>query len=385
MSADYQFPLDLLSSPIKDRIAYFEEKVIGHLIQLNVFDQILEAIDELPLGSFIFVYGPTGVGKTTLISRVVKELIIKYEQEMIKDLDFMPVVSTQIASIDTIFYIRDYYKRCLLAMHEPMLEKKIMSERKIRKDYPSIPAEWIPQGRNADKSDLRGALEKALIGRKVRFYLIDEAQHVITGSSGRSAIAHLNTLKSLANITDVTHVLFGTYELITDGLNGQMNRRSESIHFHRYRLDVEDEMDEFKTLICKFQQHMPLEVQPDLADLTDYMYVHTLGCVGILKNWLNRALRRTLRQKEQILTKSILDQTALPNRKLNQLAREIREGEAFLKDVDTLDEVDLLLKRGKSGTSTPPSPEKGKTDGKKNKPGTRKPGRDGVGNNAETE
>ncbi len=39
---------------------------------------------------------------------------------------------------------------------------------------------------------------------------------------------------------------------------------------------------------------MPVEETPNLIPYWEYCYERTLGCIGILKNWLTRALKDAL-------------------------------------------------------------------------------------------
>ena len=54
--------------------------------------------------------------------------------------------------------------------------------------------------------------------------------------------------------------------------------------------------------------------------------------MGVLKSWLNRALADAIAHEAVTLTRRHLDRQALPTRTLLNLAREITEGEAVLRD-----------------------------------------------------
>ncbi|MBL1211524.1 hypothetical protein [Geminocystis sp. GBBB08] len=60
------FPLELLKSPITQRIAYFENFTVAHPKLRKVYKTLMRTISEPAGASFIFVYGASGVGKTTL-------------------------------------------------------------------------------------------------------------------------------------------------------------------------------------------------------------------------------------------------------------------------------------------------------------------------------
>lgn len=62
-------------------------------------------------------------------------------------------------------------------------------------------------------------------------------------AGGHQMLQQMNWIKSIANITNTTHVLFGTYELLNCcSLSGQLSRRSEDIHLPRYHRVVLQKM-----------------------------------------------------------------------------------------------------------------------------------------------
>src|SRR3989304_9628642 len=96
-------------------------------------------------------------------------------------------------------------------------------------------------------------------------------------------------------MTGTPHVLIGTYEL--PGLankSAHLTRRSIEIHFGRYHVESAEDLLAFKSVLLTFQRHLPLAVEPDLVGRHEYLYEGSVGCVGVLKNWLNRALAAVL-------------------------------------------------------------------------------------------
>ena len=71
---DYAFPRDLLGQPPEARLGYFKSFTIAHPLLKEADAALKQAIQEPAGWSLIFVYGPTGVGKTTLRRRVEKQL-----------------------------------------------------------------------------------------------------------------------------------------------------------------------------------------------------------------------------------------------------------------------------------------------------------------------
>lgn len=61
-----EFPAYLLDQSISERVAYFENYKVNHPKLQQVFKLVIDSIYKPDGASLIAVYGPTGVGKTTL-------------------------------------------------------------------------------------------------------------------------------------------------------------------------------------------------------------------------------------------------------------------------------------------------------------------------------
>jgi len=142
--------------------------------------------------------------------------------------------------------------------------------------------------------------------------MIDEAQHLSKMASGRRLLDQLDVVKSIANQTRIVHVLFGTYDLLAfRNLNGQLSRRSLDVHFPRYRAESASERQVFINILQSFAHHMPLAEPPDLAANWELLYERSIGCVGILKQWLMRALYSVLRCGGKTIARKDLEAQAL--------------------------------------------------------------------------
>jgi hypothetical protein len=321
------FPRALTSQPIEVRRRYFETKVVAHQHLEQVYEALLHAV-RYPAGtSLIWVVGPTGVGKTTLLQRLVKQLIEDAAHDPATTPGHMPAVLMEAASPDTgNFSWKDYFTRALIAADEPMLADKITYDvRGIHRD-----------GRTVTALDLRRVFEKCLQQRCPRAFIVDEAQHLKKMMSGRRFLDQMDTLKSLANMTSTVHVLVGTYDLLgLMNLNAQLARRSVEIHFPRYHIDQPEDLKEFKKLLRTFQRHLPLAKEPDLESHYVYFYERCLGCTGMLKTLLNKALGAALEQQKQTLVPKLWEQFAEPPHKLKEMLHEVREGEKRLHEQES--------------------------------------------------
>ncbi len=323
-----KFPSDLLDQSISDRVAYFENYKVNHPKLQEVFKLVMDSIRKPDGASLIAVYGPTGVGKTTLRLGIEKKLIEEALPELEKDRGKIPVIGIEaVAPESGNFNWKDYYTRALIALEEPLIEHKVFFDYNIpgirRNDEGVV---LIKQSTSAAK--LRQALEKALFHRHPDIFFVDEAQHLSKMSSGQKLQNQLDCLKSLANMTGVIHGLFGTYELlIFRDLSAQLSRRTIDIHFPRYKPNNPQDLKAFKSVLLTFQRHLPLHQEPDFVSKWDYFYERSLGCVGILKDWLTRTLRDALEQGENTITEKHLKRRAWSVSQCKRMLQEIEEGE----------------------------------------------------------
>lgn len=319
-----------LNAAIKRKLNSFRLYTVSHPLLVSAYAKLRKALKEPAGKSLIFIYGPSGVGKTTLRiyteNKIIEELSVTLEENRGQ----IPVVSLElVAPSNGDFSWKDYYKRALYALEEPLVDYKYNHSENSKyfnkSDYSII-------GSKPTANDFRLALEKALYYRCPIAVFLDEAQHLSKMSSGRRMQDQLDSIKSLANMSNTMHVLIGTYELLPlCNLSAQLSRRSYNIHFSRYTLNKED-ITSFKSVIYSFQKNLPLLEEPNLVQHWDFIYERTLGCVGILKDWLTQALNDTLNEGEETIDISCLERNALSVKQCEKLLNEIVEGESEIRE-----------------------------------------------------
>jgi hypothetical protein len=323
------FPPDLLTQPPAARLAYFRGLTIGHPALANAYCELRCALRDAAPGALIFVAGPAGVGKTTLLQRVARELTAALLPELAHDPARLPVVLLEAVAPEAgSFNWKDYFHRLLVALAEPLPEHKLLVAPASHATQSQTPR---PTGAHAASAKLRWAAEQALHHRRPLAVLVDDAQHLATLSSGRKLLDQLNTLKSVANLTRTTHVLAGTYELLAfRNLSGQLSRRSWDVPLERYRATQEQERQAFINTLWTFQQHLPVTSAPDLVQEWDFYYERSIGCIGILKDWLTQALAVALHNGREIMTRRDLESRALSVAQAARMLTEALEGERQL-------------------------------------------------------
>ena len=335
------FPDELLQRSPSERLAYFRSYTIAHPQLKAVSEALRRAIQEPGGASLIFVVGPTGVGKTTLRLRIEQELKQRFLAVSGPEPGRIPVVGFEAAAPDSgNFNWKDYYRRALRALEEPLIDYKLDRPMPVRNGT----GEWTAAARVCSP-ELRQALEQALRHRRPAAVLIDEAQHLTKIASGRRLSDQLDCLKSLASLTGCVHVLIGTYELLPcRNLSAQLSRRSLDIHFRRYRIDSPDDVVAFQRVIFTFQRHLPLAQEPELWRDWEFCYTHSLGCVGILKDWFARALADVLDRGAPTLTRADLERCTWSLDQCLTTARDTLDGESvFIEKLETANRLRQLL------------------------------------------
>lgn len=355
MQPQTNFPEDLLLQPISSRIAYFKDYTIAHPKLIEAGRKLMHSIREPGGAALIFVFGPTGVGKSTLLKRLTQKLLQEALPLMDVDKGYIPIAGVEVKTPeDSNFDWNDFYIRALMALEEPMIEKKI--------------------NRTGTKLKLRLALESALRNRHPDAFYIDEAQNFGKVASGRKLQDQADCLKSLANLAQTRFILCGTYELLPlRNLSGQLCRRSHSIHFPRYLADSAQDLKAFRSALLTLQNHLPLPEPPDLVEHWEFCYEQSMGCIGILKDLLLRTLSTALERDEGntvTLKLKDLEQRAWSLEECLVMLREAKEGEQNLANQsDARDEFRTSL-----GLHKTTSRQSGESNKSSNEKSTRKAG-----------
>ncbi len=377
------FDRTLLLQPPEVRQEYFEQRcLIEHPRLLEALGAILEAIcapgEEVLTrrpGTMVLVIGPARVGKTTLIHLLEERLLAYAVARMRTDPHFIPFASITAPEAGSgRFDWIDFYRPVLRQLGNPFV------------DSPTHPIRT---------RQMREATEAAYLERKPLAIIVDEAHHLAEATRGSRLQSQLHHLKNFENTTGVSHILVGTYEMRPfRKVNPQLACRSIDVHFPRYDMTKEPDCLIFKSILWALQRQLPVDEEPLLAEKHwEFLYARSIGCIGLLKLHLNRALNRSLKEGAHTLTLDHLRQTAMSDVRVKLALRNALESEAEFVEAEDADEQLLTLLRkplprpsspAKQGQDErdqkPPSPASGNQ-----KPGKRAPGRDSMGVKAEEE
>ncbi len=363
------FPSALLTQPNGARQEYFEQHcLIEHPRLLETLDATLQAIcppgegaSKRRPGTMVLIIGPPRVGKTTFVRLLEERLLEQSGAHLQQDPGFIPFSSITVAGGDTSrFDWPTYYRAVLRGLHDPFVDGK-----KAR-----IPTR-----------ELREAMEAALLHRKPIAVIVDEAHHLAKAASGRRLQDQLDHLKYFENLTGVSHILVGTYELRPfRKVNAQLACRSIDVHFPRYDATKEEDAQMFRSVLWALQRQLPVAEEPHLVEHWEFLYARSIGCVGLVKMHLNRALNMALSEGTKTVTFTHVRKTALESARGELALHNALESEAELTEPDDADErlLTLLGLRG-SQPSTAQKDQPRQAQAKQGRPGKRGPGRDSTG------
>jgi hypothetical protein len=214
-----------------------------------------------------------------------------------------------------------------------------------------------------DLPELREAAEEAMRRHGVRVVLLDEAHHLLyTGAGGTTVTLQeqLEWLKSMGSTTGALHILAGTYELLNFGkLNGQIARRCLPVHFPRYQLQRPEDCLEFQAALLTLLHKVPLacDAETFVSSYWLYFYECSIGCIGVLKDWLLRAVSTALDEGQQSLTLDWIQDHALPVDSYQQMVLDATAGGEKLSHTESNREhVWRLLQGGELIAPVPPLP-----------------------------
>lgn len=288
-------------------------------------------------GEVVCITGPSRVGK----SRLAKELSVLLEGEnKFEETGLMNTVMVEAANSGQhgAFSTKAFIQRLLGAVHHPILS---MGDAAINDLF------VVHKMDKSTESTLRLAVERALIARKVRYLIIDEAQHVRYATRGAQAPhAVMDSWKCLAESAGVILVMVGAYPILdVIRKSPHLIGRKHQIHMPRYSHDDED-LQEFVSIIKSYEEIIELDKSiSSLWQNYEMLYEGTFGCIGLLRAWLTRASAFAYANGSGI-TMDILKKSMLSESDRKEVKAEILEGENLLSNnvVDIFSKVSIKEK-----------------------------------------
>ena len=353
-----QFPQHLLDATPEKKLAYFEQKKLGHPHLTQAYKLALDCIDFSSKGEIVPIIGPTGVG-TTELGRKLYRNFNDVPPTLDEDGRVVPLVGAigfeAPNAGDRID--KDYWKRVMTEMlyrgGDVLIDRKAyVPPSQFMLTHPVPRSDPMQKGLDT----LVHATVSMLEHRRTKVVLINHADRLFPESDPAGCNRSQQILMDLSAQTNARFVLIGGYQLVRSSCaRNNWLRRQHTVHFRRYDRNDPAEFAHFRKVLISLLAHMPVEQRLDKISETWIMrvYVNTVGCIGSVKRVLMLALQHALRTGEK-MTEDFILQFVLHNVVALEIAKEARMGEHLLLDV-TSAEVEQVLNAG----SPLPDPEVG--------------------------
>lgn len=365
-----------------ERIRQFQRYRLVHSKLNWALDQARMAIDYEDEPTVILLYGPSGAGKTTLIEHLMALLMEEHAEEMANNPGHIPVTYVRTMSPSKReFNWKYFYYLANQSLNDPFAFRK-----KLYRLGNKASGNPLLTGLSNDVTEIQyvDSLLSNIKNRGLRVMFIDEAQHLAEGASWQSENKQVNHVKTFTDYANSIIFLCGTYDLLPfRTLNGQLSRRIIEIHLPRYRFNETKDRKCFERILEEFQNAMPFDKKPDLVSHSEFLYMHSVGCVGVLKKWLNRAVIFAVSKNHPTITLTHLNLTLKDVAACEKMSEDIQKGEMKLAESSkSTARLRFLLgmDEPESEASLPTAlGQKGKPKKRKSPVGRRNPVRDKIG------
>lgn len=347
MKIESACPKHIFDLPVDERIAYFAQEVIADHPELT---WSLDELDRKAYPMFdrrlILLIGPTGVGKTALLRKLVRRRIHKSAEAILKNRELVPAFMMEVETPDKgPFKFSALYRGALREMQAalPELSRPVVAN----KSAPAYPLCVGLEGmrRRGDDDALKERFLTNLIDRKVEIASFDEALNIFKVGRPRSQAERLQQLKDQAdklktftNKTPAAVILAGAYDFFELTLtSGQIARRSLIIHMKPYRM-TQSGLEGFLKGLMGLISYLPSmhELDPEVHGTE--LFLQCLGCIGTLKNILTEGLSLALKENVP-LTIQTLRRAYFSAAQLNVMSKEMDDGAIAVSELTSIAEL----------------------------------------------
>ncbi len=280
MTADYE-------RKCNERSDEFFNAKVDHPRFTKVLEDALFYLTKAPGTRIASIVGPSGVGKSRVVSQINDRVLELNRERMQVDREFVPFVYTEAQAYGHAQFSYKYlYEATLLALGDPFA--RLPSTHRARK----LTEAHQPFGRRRLETEyvLRDRMQVELLRRGTLIWCIDEAQHTLQAKAGPTK-HQLDVLKSIGQSGKAKLLTVGPPELMDKMLcSGQLARRSVTICFTRYRFSDKQDLASFAATADKLFKLMRFSSTPKAREHLDMLYAGSLGCIGVLKEWFQRAM-----------------------------------------------------------------------------------------------
>lgn len=306
---------DILKMDAATRITWFANIKENHLELEMIRNHLSELVAPQNDTKVINIIGPTGIGKTTLATRITEGVVEQVNGQA--EPGTCPVLFVKApANGEKSLSWTSFYTRILNAANEPAVDAK--------REF-NITGGVMKISTKTTASALREAIESMLEARKVKTVIVDEAFHLLRFSKYEAV---MDTIKSLADCSPAKLILIGDYSLVDVASQyGQVAKRSEILHYKRYHPSKPRHRKEFGRIIQRLQNNWPCAEVPNFTAISEELMEASLGSVGLLKSILTKTALLQMKAKDEKFSMKHLSKSVKSKKLLATIERETVDGE----------------------------------------------------------
>jgi hypothetical protein len=298
----------------KDKEDYVKNLVVPHRTLNTVLAEVQQLMEPGAGLSITLVVGPTGVGKSSLGRKLLRDIIQDLAYLIQENPAIIPAVLVEVDSADRKHEIDFslFFARICSALLAPSVLDGFGTPQNLEKP--------IDISQNS-----RIMLERAIDGRQLQHLILDEVIHFLNSST--PPIHYGNLLKSLSNRSSFNLLLLGAYgseELIH--ATGQLARRVTVVHYPRYKKCKAD-FEEYATFIKSVVASMPYRFEIDLAHTVEYLFDGTFGLPGASVEAILKAAALCSKEKKPKWNETYLFKSMPSLKAQREMAMETVRGE----------------------------------------------------------
>ncbi len=159
----------------QEKLDLFRDCTVVHPHLKKAYEEFRDAVNNPGGASVIFLFGPTGVGKTTLLRQIMKVMVSEKTARLKRDPNYLPVATVEARAPESgSFDWKVYYQSVLASLAEsPALDYPIPNRSRLRK---SKSYQRNVVSKSSHLSTLREQVIVNMRHRELVVFLTDEAQ-----------------------------------------------------------------------------------------------------------------------------------------------------------------------------------------------------------------
>ena len=263
---------------------FLDKLCINHELFLVTQNKVRVFLDTASPGEMLFIEGPVDVGKKEAINRIAKDIALNILSEDPDNDQIMPVISFFAPALhNNTLYIREILNT--------WMDQLIPQSAEIELQMALRDREIIDFSQADDRRISR--IKTLLRGRNCKIIIIHQAGYLraFEKSKKHSEQRVFNLIHSIAKETGSVVVFtgpFGTFD--TERSIPETTAASQVIDFPAYLFNEEDAISDWLDLVDMIKNELPGAYHSAFRELEGTLMEGSLGCFGLLKKWLQKAV-----------------------------------------------------------------------------------------------